>query len=47
MIQNWEILNVPLKSIPVLIDKKEINHGMVLLAFFFLWMNQDQLGARK
>jgi hypothetical protein len=27
--------------------KKEINHGMVLLAFFFLLMDQGQMGARK
>ncbi len=47
MIRNWEIIKVPLKSIPALIDKKEINHGMVLLAFFFLWMNQGQVGAIK
>jgi hypothetical protein len=47
MIRNWEILKVPLKSIPDLIQKKEINHGMVLLAFFFLLMDQGQMGARK
>jgi 8-oxo-dGTP pyrophosphatase MutT (NUDIX family) len=45
--EDIEILNVPLKSIPDLIKKKEISHGMVLLAFFFLWMNQDQVGVRK
>ncbi len=47
MIRNWEIINVPLKSIPDLIQKKEINHGMVLLAFFFLLMDQGQMEARK
>jgi 8-oxo-dGTP pyrophosphatase MutT (NUDIX family) len=43
--EDIEIINVPLKSIPALINKKEINHGMVLLAFFFLWMIQGQMGA--
>jgi len=47
MIRKWEIIKVPLKSVPNLIDKKEINHGMVLLAFFFLWMDQGQVGTRK
>ena len=45
--EDIEIINVPLKLIPALIDKKEINHGMVLLAFFFLWLNQGQMEARK
>ncbi len=47
MIRNWEILKVPLKSVPALIQKKEINHGMVLLAFFYYWMNQGQMGVIK
>jgi len=47
MIRNWEIIKVPLKSIPAIIDKKEINHGMVLLAFFFFWIKQGQMGTRK
>jgi 8-oxo-dGTP pyrophosphatase MutT (NUDIX family) len=45
--EDIEIINVPLESIPDLIQKKEITHGMVLLAFFFLWMNQGHLGVEK
>jgi len=33
--EDIEIVNVPLKSIPSKIANQEINHGMVLLAFFF------------
>ena len=45
--EDIEIIGVPLKSIPDLIIKKEITHGMVLLAFFFLWMNRGQIRGRK
>jgi len=34
------ILKIPLKEIPAKIGNREIDHGMVLLAFFFLWMSQ-------
>jgi 8-oxo-dGTP pyrophosphatase MutT (NUDIX family) len=36
--EDIEIVNVPLKSIPSRIASQEINHGMVLLAFFFFEM---------
>ena len=45
--EDIEVIGVPLKSIPDLIQKKEITHGMVLLAFFFLQINQGQVGAKK
>jgi 8-oxo-dGTP pyrophosphatase MutT (NUDIX family) len=44
--EDIEILTVPLKEIPAKIESTEIDHGMVLLAFFFLWMNKDKLGLR-
>ena len=40
--EDIEILKVPLKEIPAKIVKGEINHGMVLLAFFFLSMKQGR-----
>jgi hypothetical protein len=33
--EDIEILKIPLKEIPAKIGNREINHGMVLLAFFF------------
>ena len=39
--EDIEIIKVPLKDIPVMIEKKEINHGMVLLAFYYFWMKQE------
>jgi ADP-ribose pyrophosphatase len=44
--EDIEIIKVPLKEIPVKIERKEIDHGMVLLAFFFLWNHQGQ-GRQK
>ena len=40
--EDIEILKIPLKEIPAKIESREIDHGMVLLAFFFLWMMQGQ-----
>jgi len=37
-------LEIPLKEIPAKIREAEIDHGMVLLAFFFFWMKQEQIG---
>ena len=33
--EDIEIINVPLKDVTSMIEKKEINHGMVLLAFYY------------
>jgi len=41
--EDIEILKVPLKDIPAKIENREIDHGMVLLAFFFLWMKQGRI----
>ena len=38
--EDIEIIMVPLKDIPAMIQKKEINHGMVLLAFYYYWMKR-------
>jgi ADP-ribose pyrophosphatase len=40
--EDIEIIKIPLKEIPAKIENKQIDHGMVLLAFFFLWMKQGQ-----
>ena len=45
--EDIEVLTIPLKEIPAKIESREIDHGMVLLAFFFLWMKQGQIGFRK
>ena len=37
--EDIEIIKIPLKLIPSMIEKKEINHGMVLLAFYYYWMS--------
>ena len=42
--EDIEILEIPLKEIPLKIKSAEIDHGMVLLAFFFFWMKQGQIG---
>ena len=42
--EDIEILEIPLKEIPAKIREAEIDHGMVLLAFFFFWMKQEQIG---
>ena len=42
--EDIEIIKVPLKEIPAKIENKEIDHGMVLLAFFFLWVKQGRIG---
>jgi ADP-ribose pyrophosphatase len=44
--EDIEIIKVPLKEIPAKIESKEIDHGMVLLAFFFLWNHLGQ-GQQK
>jgi hypothetical protein len=41
--EDIERLKVPLKDIPAKIENREIDHGMVLLAFFFLWMKQGRI----
>jgi ADP-ribose pyrophosphatase len=38
--EDIEIVKIPLEQIPDRIANKEIDHGMVLLAFSFLWMRQ-------
>lgn len=43
--EDIEIINAPLKSIPAKIENKEIDHGLVLLAFFFYWKKKGLLGA--
>jgi 8-oxo-dGTP pyrophosphatase MutT (NUDIX family) len=42
--EDIEILTIPLIEILAKIENKEIDHGMVLLAFFFFWMKQGQIG---
>ncbi|MGD9413001.1 MAG: NUDIX hydrolase [Desulfobacterales bacterium] len=42
--EDIEILEIPLKEIPPKIKSSEIDHGMVLLAFFFFWMKQGRIG---
>jgi len=42
--EDIEISKVPLEEIPAKIENRKIDHGMVLLAFFFLWMKQGQIG---
>jgi ADP-ribose pyrophosphatase len=38
--EDIEIIKIPLKEIPARIENKEIDHGMVLSAFSFLWVKQ-------
>ena len=40
--EDIEIITIPLKDIRAKIQSKEISHGMVLQAFFFLWLNYGQ-----
>ena len=42
--EDIEIFEVPLNEIPARIRNGEIDHGMVLLTFFFFWMKQGQIG---
>ena len=42
--EDIEIFEVPLKEIPAKIKNKEIDHGMVLLAFFFFGLKEGQIG---
>jgi len=42
--EDIEILEVPLLEFASKIRNEEINHGMVLLAFFYFWMKQGQMG---
>jgi ADP-ribose pyrophosphatase len=44
--EDIEIIQIALKEIPAKIKNKEIDHGMVLLAFSFLWMKQGQRKKR-
>ena len=39
--EDIEIKKVPLKDIPAMIEKKEIDHGMVLLAFYYYGMKRE------
>lgn len=41
--EDIEILEIPLKEIPLKIKSAEIDHGMVLLGFFFFWLKQGQI----
>ncbi|UCH21293.1 MAG: NUDIX hydrolase [Deltaproteobacteria bacterium] len=45
--EDIDIIKVSVKSIPALIEKKEIDHGMVLLAFFYFWLMQGQIGGTR
>jgi 8-oxo-dGTP pyrophosphatase MutT (NUDIX family) len=45
--EDIEIVTVPLEQIPEKITKKEINHGMVLLAFFFYGMQNGPAAIRN
>lgn len=45
--EDIEIVKIPLKEIPAKIESKQIDHGMVLLAFSLLWMHQRQIGSRS
>jgi len=45
--EDIQIIKIPLKEIPARIENREIDHGMVLLAFFFLWMKQEQLKGKN
>ena len=38
--EDIEVIRVPLKTIPSRIKKEEISNGMVLLAFFYYWLNE-------
>lgn len=40
--EDIEIIKVPLKDIAAKIENREIDHGMVLLAFSFFWMKQGR-----
>jgi 8-oxo-dGTP pyrophosphatase MutT (NUDIX family) len=40
--EDIEILTIPLRDIRAKIENKEIDHGMVLLAFFFLRMQKER-----
>ena len=42
--EDIENVKIPLKSIPARIASREINHGMVLLAFFFYEMHRSKGG---
>jgi 8-oxo-dGTP pyrophosphatase MutT (NUDIX family) len=41
--EDIEVVTVPLKEIQARIGSKEIDHGMVLLAFYFFWMNRGNI----
>jgi len=40
--EDIEILKVPVEEIPSKVENNEINHGMVLLTFYYYWMNQGR-----
>ena len=42
--EDIEISKVPLEEIPAKIENREIDHAMVLLAFFFFWMKHERIG---
>ena len=41
--EDIEILKIPLNEIPAKIQSREIDHGMVTLAFFYLWLHRGQI----
>ncbi len=45
--EDIEIVRVPLKKIGPMIDRGEIDHGMVQLAFFFYWRFNKALGDKR
>ncbi|MGD2272995.1 MAG: NUDIX hydrolase [Desulfobacterales bacterium] len=45
--EDIEITTMPLKSISSLIEKKEIDHGMVVLAFFYFWLKRGRIGSPR
>jgi ADP-ribose pyrophosphatase len=40
--EDIEIIKIPLREIPARIEHREIDHGLVLSAFAFLWMKQPR-----
>jgi ADP-ribose pyrophosphatase len=45
--EDIEIIKIPLKEISAKIENREIDHGMVVLAFFFLWRIQGPAKERS
>jgi ADP-ribose pyrophosphatase len=44
--EDIEVLEIPLKEISLKVKSAEIDHGMVLLAFYFFWMKQGQIDLK-